>query len=358
MANAMGGYYGDNWGYDDDYWGSDDDRGSDDEMEYVPHFDTIDHGCFRMENPLSTVLCPSWDKEYTWMFYKITRGTLFEMLPYDILRDIWKHVRIQIGETERNYYREYFSDKQDHTQLLRVIRMNPKQRKLMDNNAPVTGLVELDTDLGKVFGRKILLDNQGGRCYNACRLAIEKGCNSVAGLNGIYQLITKWLVWICDHSYRDCWFKLGRTILMKMNEIHWDVMSYKNGKTPPKWLEDPDVLEEVVDIAKKIKFFTQHYLPYVLLSRSNNYFEIMKELGRPFSAHREMITELYNNSGIHPNNLNFEDIYEFEMMTYAPDYYNNVYLNYKMLRNGKRIIPVGERPMFFWCGDKYIHNFW
>ena len=40
MANAMGGYYGDNWGYDDDYWGSDDDWGSDDEMEYVPHFDT------------------------------------------------------------------------------------------------------------------------------------------------------------------------------------------------------------------------------------------------------------------------------------------------------------------------------
>ena len=348
----MGGYYGGNWGYD-----------SDDEWEQLPYYETIDHGRFWIENPLSTVLSPSWDKEYVWMLYKITRGTLFEMLPYDILWEIWKQVSIHICETERTFYREYFSNKQDHTEQLRVLRLNPTQRALLDKNDPVAGVVELDTDLGKVKGRQILLNNQAGRCYNACRVAIDKGCNSIDGLNGIYQMITNWFIWICDHSYLDCWFKLAKTILVKVNEIHYDVMSYKDGNirgkiSPPTWLKDSDVMEQAIDTAEKMKFFSQQYLPYSLLSRSNNYFKILEERGHPISSHEKMITEMFYSSGIHPNSMNLDDIYEFEMMTYAPDYYYNIYMNYKILRSGKRIIPVGERPMFFWCEDKYIPNFW
>ena len=123
-------------------------------------------GALKWKNPLSTVLCPSWDKEYTWMSLRLP--TLFEMLPVVYFgrsgsTSGYKSARprgIIIGNTSRTnkIILNHF-----------IIRMNPSSGNSTDK-CSIAGLVELDTDLGKVFGRKIFLDNQGGRCYNDAAL--------------------------------------------------------------------------------------------------------------------------------------------------------------------------------------------
>ena len=55
--------------------------------------------------------------------------------------------------------------------------------------------------------------------------------------------------------------------------------------------------------------------------------------------------------------INVDDIYEFELRTYASDYYYTVYQNHTKLRNGKRLIPKGENPRFYWVGDTYVPKF-
>ena len=66
---------------------------------------------------------------------------------------------------------------------------------------------------------------------------------------------------------------------------------------------------------------------------------------------------IYKLTKKHPNDIDLREAREFEMKTYAPKYYRKTYENYMKLRSGRRLIPVGERPEFYWCAGKYIQRF-
>ena len=62
-------------------------------------------------------------------------------------------------------------------------------------------------------------------------------------------------------------------------------------------------------------------------------------------------------TGVHPNSIDFQKAREFEMKLYAPKYYHETYDNYMKLRSGRRLVPSGELPKFYWSAGKYIQRF-
>ena len=124
---------------------------------------------------------------------------------------------------------------------------------------------------------------------------------------------------------------------------------------PPEFAnikEFDDIWEQICDI----KYFLEHYIPYRLLTDSDMFYDSVDMYVSP-SHIFDLLFQIYIITDVHPNEIDLQEVKEFEMRIYAPDYFNNTYKNYNIIDDGSRAIPEGKEPKFYWSSGKYIQRF-
>ena len=283
-------------------------------------------------------------------------GTLFDMLPFEIFEYIIE-LRTQLMNLEDyNHYMFSFSEDESMTKLLRYLRLNQRQKSRIENDKPTALVKNLNTSLGIIKARGIYGDNMASQCYKDVGNAIEMGVSTLEGLRNMQSCVSMWILWIADHSYIGCWNRLMETIIIKVLEFDRDIyyMSIDMNTSKFKTIEE---LSVAFDIIKDMRYLVEIYLPYTLLTRPPSFFKAREDSGIDIDSYYKTLYNIYRLTRVHPLSIYIPDVKEFEMATYDSDYYYGTYLKYMRLRNGKIVIPKGEKPNFYWIGDKYIRHF-
>ena len=337
---------------------SDDDWGN--PVEH--HYDSINHGNFWYNSPLCNAMYGYSDDQFGKALLVNAKGTYFERLPYELILKIMEMVRILLDKYERSFFNEYFDEKNSCVVVLRSLRITKKQQLEIDgsNISKHPGIKILETPIGNTMMRKIHFRNAASECYYYVANVIVSGSNGIGlkELKEIYRMMSVWMIWMCDHYNIRCWERLVNTIINKVYEFHRCVKRLLDDIDKPT-LKLPTKVEmsEAYDITSRMKYFIESYIPYAMLVRSDNYHNSRKDNGFTVNDHKECLYSIFGETRMHPNDINVDDAYEFEMELYDPEYYYNTYLQYKRLRSGRLLIPKGEKPCFYWCGNTYTRRF-
>ena len=327
---------------------------------FLSHYDSIDHmrfynyssACYMMEKIRTGT------KMTTMSLLKNEfEGTYFEMLPFELIELIMEIARIRTNAEDTAYYKKYFSNDESFRAIARSMRVRPGQ-EIAKKKDPRIKIVTEESPLGPIQTRLVYKNNMAAQCHDDFAKVIVNGVGNLTGFKLLYEAMKKWMVWVCDHSHIYQWERFMETIFEKIYELNDQLLDIEDGKKKNDCFT-ADELKETREVMKDILYFIEEYLPFVILSRSNNYIDEFNKVGDDdINYLSDLLSKIYRQTMRHPNDINIEEAYDFEMATYAPDYYFNVYKNYMTLRSGSILIPHGKRPCFFWCGDKYIQRFY
>ena len=283
-------------------------------------------------------------------------GTYFEWLPNEIIDIIMDCVRVKNKKIELQFYQDYFSKENTEITIVRTLRMTPLQKRLISEGEIVPNIISVKTPDGEMCVRRILANNPGSQCYKTFSDMIQEFNNDkYVGLIMMYDAVKEWMIWICDHIYIPSWLRFMRIIIRKVYAFDKRIRAIENGDVSEHY-NTPQRIANARVIIDNLIFFVEKYIPYALLSRSNEYYNVLDECMEEDTL-KTALYEIWSCTGYHPNNINIQKAYEFEMMTYAKTYYCEIYSKYMTLRNGKVLTPLGKKPVFFWCGNEYIHQF-
>ena len=342
------------------FWYDDDDQDENAERYYGRWELDLEWPRFRRESHTRLALSKSNTRTYMVSLLGELRGTYFMLLPNELIELILENSRQMEHAEECWYYMNYFSEEETQPQLLRYLRPTAKQKADM-NSGGVGGRLVLkprETPFGSIKLRGIYGTNSGSLCFNDMRLATETGVKTVEGVQLLYTQIKKWFVWICDQSYLCKWRDLMKTIVQKIHEFERDILIEKFQKARGDlWKKGRSLqrMDMVHDIIIDMKYFVTKYTPFALLSRSDTFYNVLHE-GYDLDA-LELVVDLQIETNVSPSTIDTQEAYEFEMSVYAPTYYQGTYKKYMMLRNGRRIIPQGKIPKFYWHNDRYTQRF-
>ena len=290
-------------------------------------------------------------------------GTYFEWLPMELIELIfdWER-RLEISEDYVFYTEIYFSDEDSVIETARHLRPTRTQRYLAETTGEVTGLDALQTPLGNTFGRRIWKNNTAARVAREFRKMVNSfNKDKPRAIGQLFELITKYMMWIVNHSYLCEWNSFMQVIYQKQTEFEERMTMYElfdeYKDEIPQNLETPEQRAPVWENLAKTKYFLEHYVPYALLSHSDVFHAAANDTVESQDHVDATLFEIYTMTGVHPNSIDIQKAREFEMKLYAPKYYHETYENYMKLRSGRRVIPSGELPEFYWCAGKYIQRF-
>ena len=292
---------------------------------------------------------------------KQLNGTYFDWLPLELVEIIFefeRHIEITM---DRQFYIRYFSDDDSLILTGRHLRPNHAQRQQIQVTGEVTGLDIIETPLGNVFGRRIRKNNTGAlvtRDFQRMISSFDK--NKAVGISNLLKLITKYMMWIVNHSYLCEWNAFMRVIYRKQSEFEERLALYEVSEMwdeMPKEMDTPEKRAPVWENLLKIKYFLEQYVPFKLLSQSDAFHYVVNNNLPPQDHVNTTLFEIYMMTGVHPNSIDLNKAREFEIELYAPKYYKETYSNYTKMRSGRRLIPEGEKPEFYWCAGKYIQRF-
>lgn len=321
-----------------------------DDMTALEYFDTINHCRFWCSSSYAASISKWGSTDFAHTLWKAREGTLFQLLPFEMILLICQQISISNIEESRQYYLDYFDSSNTSTEVLRTVR----SRKLKsDETDPLVKREQ--SPMGPIWVRRIYGYNAASMCYKAIATFIKDGASSIPQLKKMYKMQVNWMIWVCDHSYIDSWNRFMEVWFEKIKDFEREIVNIDI--TKHKKLTTIELKEEATEIIKEMKYFMDYYLPYSLLTRSEVFYDTVKMEFKKECFIEELLFKLYTRSGIHPNMINVDDIYEFELRTYASDYYYTVYQNHTKLGNGKRFIPNGENPSFYWVGDTYVPKF-
>lgn len=314
-------------------------------------YDSIDIGYFDENSNTNIINYKLYDKILENSILKNIKGTYFEWIPYEMIRKIISISKKIHCAKEVSYYDWYFNKENTKLEILRYLRWKPQ--KPTENLPP--GIVTMFTELGSTLGKKIFFKNSSLECYEDFSKIIECGLNNIEGIRMLDSVLKNRLIWLVDHSYTLNWSSLIIVTLKKIYDSDNMLDDIINNKKESKLNKNDR--DEAKNIFNDLKYFIEYYLPYALLSRSDNYYLLRFENNVPLDSYHQSLFDIYEITGIHPNTINIEEAYEYEMSIYDPDYYYDIYSKYMVLRNGKRLIPKGSIPKFYWCGNEYIRAF-
>lgn len=289
-------------------------------------------------------------------------GTYFEILPLELIEIIFEWERqLEISRDYKFYKEIYFSDEESVIETARHLRPTRTQREHIATTGEVTGLDVMQTPLGHTFGRRIWKNNTAARIAREFRKMVYSfNKDKPKAIHQLFKLITKHMMWIVHHSYLCEWNNFMRVIYRKQAEFEERMTIYElfdeYKDEIPQNMKTPEQRAPVWENLAKTKYFLEQYVPYALLSQSDTFHAAERENILTDSLDHTLF-EIYMMTGVHPNSINFQKAREFEMKLYAPKYYHETYENYMKLRSGRRLVPSGELPKFYWCAGKYIQRF-
>lgn len=328
-----------------------------DTWESVEDFsDSIDYYYFIYESPNNILDVRNFSNRIYLSLVDISNDTYFKYIPNELLLKITNFLIDIYNNDDVSYYWKYFSEEETKPVTLRYLRLTKEQR-----NNPNISSISLKTSIGDCLTRKIMGQNMASRCYKDFTNAIQFGVKSVDGLNKLFNVFKQWLIWVFDHSYKlqigSRWVDLFEVTIKKTYEFRNHIIKFKNGEDKSDNFDTPEKIETALKVLDKMKYFIEYYIPYNILSRRDNFYDVRFKNDISLDSFKGLLWKLYTLTNVHPNTIDTDIAFEFEMELYAPDYYNNIYKKYMRLRNGKVIIPPGKYPAFFWVGDKYIQYF-
>jgi len=297
------------------------------------------------------------------------KGTYLEWLPIELLLIIFKIAQMRAFQNEKEFYRDYFSQDQSERKVIRHLRLRPgdEENAKTDIRIRIGDMMMPDGEIVKC--RKIFKNNPAQMCYQDFAEALMKEPNaprmvSLEQLNKIYHCMKQWTVWMCDHYYRPEWARFLRILVTKVTELYDSILrigyniTHRPENNSPEALVDFDEKKRVIHL---MRYFITDYIPFALLSRGNAFLEARREIfPRVRSTYDDNVADIlfliFEVTGRHPDDIDIIDVNEFEMMSYAPDYFYDVYENFMVLRNGKTLVPDGQMPHFFWDCDRYIQR--
>lgn len=283
-------------------------------------------------------------------------NTYFSWLPIELIQMIFEMAMSLMERDEQLYYMDYFSDEQVQAKILREMRVRPGVVDVAGSRYK-----EMSTPLGTIKCRNVYLENDVRKCTRAFASIVEHGIKSIENIRRMKITMEQWFIWVCDHTYSDNWEQFMRIITKKVYEINYTLSKLRDNKLKLTNFSTPESIRDLEYTANQMKFFIEDYIPYALLTRSTTYFKCRDHIeGRSryeVNTFAEMLFNLFTITGRHPNEINKQEAYEFEMATYAPEYFYNVYAKYKRSDYGKRLVPEGEKPVFYWRGGHYVHAF-
>ena len=296
-------------------------------------------------------------------FGKHLHGTYFEWLPMELIELIfeWER-RLEISADYVFYTDYYFSDDDSVIETARHLRPTHKQRYHAEITGEVTGLDVIQTPLGNTFGRRIWKNNTAACIAREFRKMVYSfNENKPQAIDQMSKLITKNMIWIVNHSYLCDWNNFMRVIYQKQSDFEERMTMYElfdeYKDELPKNMETPKQRAPVWENLANTKYFLEQYVPYALLSKSDAFHDAANDTVESQDHINTTLFEIYMMTGVHPNSIDLKKAREFEMKLYAPKYYDETYENYMKLRSGRRLIPSGEIPEFYWCAGKYIQRF-
>ena len=312
------------------------------------------------ESNIDAALCKYCNRNDAWTFArKHIRGTYFEWLPIEIIEMIFEHLRQLINRNEIEFFEWYFSSEQTDTPTLKTVRASKEDIRKKKEGVSMPSIKCIADENGNdMWIKEIKPRNTSNQCMLDWSSTINFGVKNYEGMKKMLNNLIKWYVWVVDHSYKTSWYNFAVCVIRKIPELDYQLKDYENGINPlPDRLKVEGELERMREELDSIYFFIFRYIPYVILSRSVNYYTQAKTLG---IRYKDIMYKIYTNSGLDEYefmDFNIQEIEEFEMKLYAPDYFYNVYQKYTKLRNGKVLIPIGERPAFYWLGNTYVRRF-
>ena len=274
--------------------------------------------------------------------------TYFRLLPIEMIEFIFEMAGKLMDRDEFAFYKRYFSSEQTKRHILRQMRVRP-------GVPDVTGTRYKDvaTPLGTIKCRNIYVDNDVDKCNRAFSKVVETGIKTIETITDLKKTMEQWFLWVCDHAYSDNWDRFMRVCTRKIYEIEGTLVKVENGTQHLSQISTIKDIAELRLIVNKMKYFVEKYVPYALLTRSQAYYNSHPNI----ESYSEILFDLFKITGVHPGTIDLDEVYEFEMETYAPDYYFGTYLRYPVAENGVRAIPPGEKPLFYWRGNEYACTF-
>lgn len=294
------------------------------------------------------------------IFQKYLRGTYFEWLPMELVEIIFDCERRLEFSADYVFYTDYYFSEEDSViETTRHLRPTREQREQIRSSGEVTRLDVIQTPLGDTFGRRILKNNTAALiAHDFSKMVLSFKENWATSIGNMFQLLTKHMLWIIHHSYLHEWESFMRVIYRKQWEFeeHMSFFIREYGEIPQE-LMTPDNHDQVWENLLKSKYFLEEYVPYALLSQSDSFHAAVNNQMELQGHVDTTLFDIYMITGVHPNTIDLRKAREFEMEIYAPKYYHETYKNYMKLRSGRRLIPKGELPEFYWCAGKYIQRF-
>ena len=274
--------------------------------------------------------------------------TYFRLLPIEIIEFIFEMAAKLMEHDDFAFYDRHFSCAQTKRHILRQMRVRP-------GVPDVTGTryKHVATPLGTIKCRNIYADNDMDKCNRAFSKIVESGIKTIEGVAQMKKTMEQWFLWVCDHAYSDNWENFMRVFVKKIydcEQILWDLQNHKLHLSNFSREEDIDELEHLI---RQMRYFVEYYMPYALLTRSKAFYHLHPNM----TSYSKVLFDLFEITRVHPDNIDLEEAYEFEMETYAPDYSYDTYLKYPVAENGVRAIPPGEKPIFYWRGNEYTCTF-
>lgn len=323
-------------------------------------YNAIDLEKFRKESPTIFMGTKEGKRKAALVLKKKLEGTYFDWLPLELVFMIFETERqMEIDADIQYYMKHYFTLEQINIETLRYLRPTEYDWQAKERGE-ACDFKMIRSPLGLIFGRRIWKPNMAGKCVrDFSDICIRFDRNKLKGLKMMYNLIVKHALWMCDqsfsHTFKSCLISCYR----KTYEFERRLKAYCDGtidENLPKELASKRAMTAAIRIIDTIKYYLEHYIPYMILTRSDICCDAIDEYTIPGRI-RNMLYMIYELTDIHPNTINFREVKEFEMKIYAPKYYKNTYENYMKLRSGTRLIPNGEKPAFYWCANKYIQRF-
>ena len=295
--------------------------------------------------------------------YRKLEGTYFEWLPLELIEYIFEWERqLEIGN-EINYFMKYYFTLEDTTiSTIRHLRPTKRQRKML-NNGEVVLLDRIQIPYGDgdeyTYGRRIYKDNTASRVRNNFSRLTDDFYDmkdTCKWFDRQFKAITRDFMWVCHHSYMPSWRSFMSVIYKKHKDFLYSLDPKFNTYSSDSYFITEEHREKGKKKLEKHRFFLAHYLPYALLTHSDLFYDAVEEYVNPHHIW-VVLYSIFEWMGVHPNNIDLRKAKEFEMELYAPKYYKKTYQGYMKLRSGRRVIPLGERPRFYWCGGKYYMRF-
>jgi hypothetical protein len=274
--------------------------------------------------------------------------TYFRLLPIEMIEFIFEMAGKLMECDEYTFYKTYFSPEQTQRHILRQMRVRP-------GVSDVTGTryIDVATPIGTIKCRNIYADNAMNKCQTAFSKVVENGIKTIEGITLMKTTMEQWFLWICDHAYSNHWDRFMRVFVKKIYDSEQTLWALQNHELRLSNFSTEEQICELEHVIRQMKYFVEYYVPYALLTRSQAYYTTHPNM----ESYSKVLFNLFKITGVYPDTIDLDEVYEFEMETYAPEYYFDIYLEYPVAENGVRAIPPGEKPIFYWRGDEYIRTF-